>query len=461
MVFRARPLALSPKWKKFAKVMDPWQRWRRPAGRPHPATLSGIILLLVIALLVACGQAAGVGSELSASATPLPTAMKTATRPTATRTQLPPTKTATSRPTLTPPPVTVDHTPTPTAEPPRPLFESPEYGIHLSQWWHLDALQQDLALAQQMGFGWIKQKFPWRDIEKAKGEFDWYRPDEIVAAVEAAELKLLVRLDVHPLWSVLSLPDEQITPNQPPVDFQDFGDFCHALAERYRGRIGAYQVWNEPNLSREWGNRSPDPQEYTELLRVCYEGIKRADPGAIVISAGLAPTGDQPPRAMPDADFLQGMYDAGAAAYFDVLGLNAPGYKAPPEADPEEGITVPGYGGHRWNVFRHVEDMREIMVRNGDEDKQVAILEMGWVLSQDIHADYTWHGVSEQEQADYLVRAYRYARQHWQPWIGLMTTIYIADFDWTPEANEQYWWSIVLPDGTPRLAFQALAEMDK
>jgi len=445
--------------------MEPQQRWAGPAGRPRTTTLDGIIGLLLLALLVACGHAvrpAAVGSQLPASATSSPTITETAARPTATRTRLPPTKTATRRPTLTPPPVTVEQTPpTATAEPATPHFESPEYSIHLSQWWRLDAFHQNLALTQQMGFGWVKQKFPWRDIEKAKGEFDWYRPDEIVAAVEEADLKLLVRLDAHPLWSVLSLPDEQITPNQPPVDFQDFGDFCHALAERYRGRIGAYQVWNEPNLSREWGDRSPDPEEYTELLRTCYQGIKQADPDAIIISAGLAPTGDQPPRAMPDTDFLQGMYDAGAAAYFDVLGLNAPGFKAPPEADPEEGVTVEGYGGHRWNVFRHVEDMREIMVRNGDGDKQVAILEMGWVLSQDIHADYVWHGVSEQEQADYLVRAYQYAHRHWQPWIGLMTTIYIADFDWTPEANEQYWWSIVLPDGTPRLAFAALAAMDK
>lgn len=437
----------------------------RPPGRPYLFILSCLVLLAVLSLSVACRQTTtpAVGrSGLPVTATPLPAETETATRPMPTRTPLPPTKTPTRRPTLTPPPATVTKTPlvaTVTAEASR--FHSPEYGIHLSQWWHLDVLQRDLNLTRQMGFGWVKQKFAWRDIEKAKGEYDWYRPDEIVAAVEAADLKLLVRLDSHPLWSVISLPDDQITANQPPVDYRDFRDFCYSLAERYRGRIAAYQVWNEPNLSREWGNRSPDPKAYTGLLRLCYEGIKRADPEAIVISAGLAPTGTQPPVAIPDEDFLQGMYDAGAAAYFDVLGLNAPGYKAPPEASPEAGVLVEAYGGHRWNVFRHVEDMREIMIRNGDEDKQVAILEMGWMVSQDIHTDYTWHGVTELEQADYLVRAYQYARDHWQPWIGLMTTIYIADFDWTPEANEQFWWSIVLPDGTPRPAFEALAGMEK
>lgn len=326
-----------------------------------------------------------------------------------------------------------------------------------------DVLPRDLDMTREMGFGWVKHNFPWRDIEgHAKGEYDWYRTDRIVEQTDEAGLKLLVRLDHQPLWSVRALPDELIRANQPPVDYQDFGDFCYTLAERYKGRIHAYQVWNEPNLSREWGDQQPNPAEYTELLKVCYEGIKVADPQAIVISAGLAPTGTPPPAAMPDADFLQGMYDAGAADYFDVLGLNAPGYKAPPETSPDEAeIEDNGWGNGRWFVFRHVEDMRAIMEANGDAAKQVALLEMGWMVRQEFHPTYTWHGVTEQEQADYLVGAYQWAQEHWQPWIGLMTTIYVADADWQPEQHEQYWWSIILPDGAPRPAYAALRVMEK
>lgn len=342
-------------------------------------------------------------------------------------------------------------------------FESPDYGIHTSFWWKPDIIARDMDLAVAMGFTYLKQKFPWRDVEGVvKGYYDWYRPDLIVGMAAERGLKLVVRLDQQPLWSVRALPDEQITANQPPVDYQDFGDYCGALASRYQGRIAAYQVWNEPNLSREWGDRSPNPAEYTALLRVCYEAIKTADPEAIVISAGLAPTGTHPPLAMPDTEFLQGMYDAGAAAYFDVLGLHAAGFKAPPETDPAiVADPTAGFGGQRFFAFRHVEDMRAIMVANGDGHKQVAILEMGWMLHQEVHQSYTWHGVTEQEQADYLVRAYQYAAQHWRPWIGLMTALYIADYDWQPDTHEQWWWAIVLPDGTPRLAYYALRDMKK
>ncbi len=336
-------------------------------------------------------------------------------------------------------------------------FPSPDYGIHVFMWWKPDTALRDLGLVQEMGFTWVKQKFAWREIEGIeKGQYDWYRSDYIVDETEKAGLKLLVRLDQQPYWAEPA--DNQWQENGPPGNMADFADFCGAVATRYRGRIDAYQVWNEPNLTREWGNRPPDPAAYTELLRACYTAIKAADPDAVVVSAGLAPTGTDTAEAMPDTEFLQGMYDAGAAAYFDVLGANAPGYKAPPELDPAA-AEAPEYGGGRWFAFRHVEDLRALMVANGDGRKQVAVLELGWTTDK-VNPDYAWHAVDEATQADYLVRAYQYAAEHWRPWMGLMTTIYIADWEWTPE-NEQWWWAIVLPDGTPRPAYFALKEMTK
>lgn len=366
---------------------------------------------------------------------------------------------------VSPPPSSPTPIPTPTIptallgdEPVVTHFPSPAYGIYAFLWWRGRQTAQDLKLVQDMGFGWVKQEFPWREIEGIKkGEFDWWRPDLIVQEAEAAGLDLIVRLDRQPFWAQVDPSDPE--PSEPPANFQDFADFCGATAVRYKGRIKAYQVWNEPNLSREWAKRAPDPAEYTELLRVCYEAIKTADPDAIVISAGLAPTGTPPPEAMPDMDFLQGMYDAGAANYFDVLGLHAPGFKAPPEVSPDEVATSELYGNGRWFAFRHVEDMRGIMVANGDGRKQVAILEMGWTLDT-VNPVYAWFAVDEQTQADYLVRAYQYAAENWQPWIGLMTAVYIADQSWTAE-HEQWWWSIVLPDGTLRPAYHALSQLEK
>ncbi|HVO42038.1 MAG TPA: hypothetical protein VMT34_05430, partial [Aggregatilineales bacterium] len=218
--------------------------------------------------------------------------------------------------------------------------------------------------------------------------------------------------------------------------------------------------WNEPNLNREWAGYPPNAAAYVKLLAVCYDAVHRADPNAIVISAGLAPTGGDgiPTDATPDEDYFRAMYAAGLSGHFDVLGLNAPGYKSSPEFPPDD----PSLGGNRWQAFRHVEDMRAIMVANGDGAKQIAILEMGWTTDTRPGSPYAWQGVNEELQADYLVGAYRYAAAHWRPWVGLMVTIYLPDPSWTEE-NEEYWWSIITPGYSPRIktAFVALANMDR
>ncbi len=329
-------------------------------------------------------------------------------------------------------------------------------------WWHEEIAQRDLQLIRDAGFTWVKQNVGWRDVEGiVKGHYDWYFTDRIVADAERLGLNLLFRLDREPVWAVP--PEGDSTGNSPPGNPQDFGDFCHAIADRYRGRVRAYQVWNEPNLAREWGGRPPDPARYVELLRVCYIGIKTADPAALVISAGLAPTGTGLPEAIPDIEYLSAMYEAGAAPYFDLLGVNAPGYKAPPELAPDDAADPAlGYGGQRFFCFRHVEDVREVMLRYGDGDKQVAILEMGWTTDP-LHPNYAWFAITEEQKADYLVRAFRYAREHWTPWIGLMTVMSIADPNWT-ENDEMFWWAIsepCWPETCVRPAYEALRAMEK
>ncbi|HRO25040.1 MAG TPA: beta-galactosidase, partial [Promineifilum sp.] len=102
-------------------------------------------------------------------------------------------------------------------------FPSPDYGIHAFLWWKPDTALRDLGLINDMGFTWVKQKFPWREIEGIeKGKFDWYRTDYIVDQVEKAGLKLLVRLDRQPFWS--EPLDNQWQENGPPGDPADCGD---------------------------------------------------------------------------------------------------------------------------------------------------------------------------------------------------------------------------------------------
>lgn len=343
--------------------------------------------------------------------------------------------------------------------PPRPPA-LPEAAVHVFLWGNVETTERDLRLAKEAGFTWVKQRFEWRNIERdGKGRFEWNEPDRILRAIDAAGLKVVARVDGHPGWAraVSIYPDDG-----PPDRLSDWTDYLSALSSRYRGRIHAYQIWNEPNLAREWGRRAPDAAEYTAFLRASYDAVKRADSQALVVSAGLSPTTDTSDNARPDAIYLREMYAAGARGAFDLLGAHGAGFKAAPEIDPaavanDRALTNgdPSRAElRRAYAFRRVEDLRQIMVENGDGDRRVAILEMGWTSDPRANSPYRWHSVTEQQKGDYLARAFQYARTNW-PWAAFMTVIYLPDPTWTAD-HEQLYWSITNRDGTPRDAYLVL-----
>lgn len=335
-------------------------------------------------------------------------------------------------------------------------FTSLTYSIQAFLWYNPSAALH-VDWVRLMGFSHIKQTFAWEDIEPQPGVWAIDRADQVVALVEEKGLQIIARLSDAPDWAHPSVGTREAGGFiDAPPDAQYLGEwarYCGVLAQRYRGRIDAYQIWNEPNLSREWGGGAPDAARYVQMLAACSTAIRQYDPDAILISAGLAPTGTQPPAAVPDNLYLQEMYNQGFQQWIGVVGMHAPGYSAPaldPAAAPD---------GNRFFAFRRVEDLREIMELNGDGARQAAILETGWTTDQN-NPDYAWFAVTEEAQAQNLVDAYAYAANHWRPWIGVMSAIYIADPGWT-DANEERWWAITTPDNFTRPAFGALANMAK
>ncbi|HEV7664547.1 MAG TPA: hypothetical protein VGQ62_13495, partial [Chloroflexota bacterium] len=335
--------------------------------------------------------------------------------------------------------------------------------VHVFLWGNAPTTARDLQLARDGGFHWVKQRFEWRNIEgKNKGSFEWNEPDRIVDAIQQSGLKIVARVDNQPKWasSTITWPA-----SGPPDNPTDWSDYLTALATRYKGRIQAYEIWNEPNLDREWGDKKPDPAAYAVMLKASYAAIKAADPQALVVSAGMSPTTTNNAQAIPDMEFIRQMYAAGAKDSFDVLGVHAAGFKADPCADPGVVAQDPALTNYDPNppelkrvyAFRHVEDVRGLMVQQGDSNKPMSVLEMGWTTDARPGSPYAWFAVDREQQAKNLVGAFQCARQNWQSFMSFMTVIYIPDPAWTQQ-QEQYWWSITNPDGTPRPAYTALKQ---
>jgi hypothetical protein len=263
-----------------------------------------------------------------------------------------------------------------------------------------------------------------------------------VRACEYYGLNLVLRLDQPPNWALSGVVDRL------PVDVEAYSAFVARVAQRYQGRVEAYVIWNEPNLAREWGGRQPDPQGYVELLRAAYAAVKASDPGALVVSAGLAPSNHLDETAMDDRVFLQGMYGAGAGESFDVLGAHPYGFAYGPH-DPRD--------AHHGLNFARLEDLREIMVSNGDGHKPVWATEVGWTTEATTEGQ-AWLQVTEEQQAAYLMGAFERARQEW-PWLE---RIAVWNLSTGLEADdEKRGYSIVDDQYRPRPAYEALVAMAK
>jgi hypothetical protein len=321
--------------------------------------------------------------------------------------------------------------------------------------WKLD---KTLAMAADAGLGWVKQQFPWEEIEpERKGDYydpatrasSWTKFDQIVDACQAHGLEIVARLDRPPDWT----RQDNTYQEAPPDNLADYGDYVYAFVRRYAGRVQYVQIWNEPNILPEWGNQPVDPAQYVEMLKIAYARAKEANPDVVVLCAPLAITLGQPhPEpgkwiSMSDLDYLEAMYAAGAKDHFDIYSANAFGMDRPPEdpADPEV------------LNFQRVLLHREIMERYGDGDKAVWFNEYGWNAAPDsMPADkLIWRRVTEAQQAEFTVRGIEMARREW-PWAGVFMVWYFRHVGNIPVDNAAYYFRMVDVDFTPRPLYSAV-----
>ncbi|MCE5259110.1 MAG: beta-galactosidase [Chloroflexi bacterium] len=254
-------------------------------------------------------------------------------------------------------------------------------------------IQRTLQMVREMGSPWIVEYFPWAYYEPSKGHYDWGHADTVVNHAVAQGLTVIARIDMVPQWA---RPEDTTDRYLDSEHYADYTDFIYAFVKHFRGRVNYIIIWNEPNLSFEWGYRQPDPQAYTELLRAAYTEAKRADADIQVLAAGLAPTlappGDE--YGYDDLEYLSKMYAYGAGQYMDGLAVHAYGMTFPAD-DPADPEIV---------NFSRVELLYEIMSANGDGAKKIYITEGGW----NDNARWT-RAVKPYQRIAYTVQAYKQA----------------------------------------------------
>ena len=338
---------------------------------------------------------------------------------------------------------------------------SPEYGMSVFVYGNKATTKRDLGKLEGLGFGWQKSLFRWRDIETdGKGIYQWEEADRVVKASADANLKIIARVDFQPTWARADGAH-----NGAPDNYQDLADFLYVFADRYKegspyGTVQAIEVWNEVNLQREWGNpvSQQSAGDYVRMLGMTYNAAKAANSNVTIITAGLSPTGWNDDTARPDDEFLQWLFDAGmkGGVNYDMLGAH--GNTQCPSVDANFGACPVGADRmpHASFYFRRVEQLRDIQVANGDAAHQIWLLEFGWT-SDTVNPNYSWFATTETNKADLIIQAFKYAKNTWTPWIGVMTLWTLYDPNWSL-TDEQGYWAITNKDGSARPAYTRLQQ---
>ena len=319
--------------------------------------------------------------------------------------------------------------------------QAAETGVVPDLTWGVSRKTQDRTATALRGVGaqWVRMSISWSDwVEPSDDSYNSSALSSLDRAVDLARgagYRIIVMVEESPSWA-----RDGTNKSSPPRDNAELAEFMAFLANRYVGKVQAYEVWNEPNLPAAWPT-GPDPAEYARMLRAVAPSIRAADPTAKILFGGLSRN---------DYEYLEGAYAAmpDIGDYFDVMATHPyVHYGQSPEA-----VWHDGDGRISKGAFSAYREVRATMAAHGDT-KPIWFTEFGWsTTTQSVLHD---QGVSPQTQADYLVRAYDCLSQdpyvEVATWYGLRNDYWLDDADtWVAQLG------LLTTDFTRKPAYYAL-----
>jgi len=241
------------------------------------------------------------------------------------------------------------------------------FGVNI----HFTGLPHDLHMIAEAGFKFIRMDLVWSRVEKTKGEYDFKGSgyDSLTLGCEKLGIRVLYILDYS---NKLYESDRSV---RTEVGRKAFADFAEAAAKRYAGKGILWEVWNEANIKQFW-TPQPSVDDYCKLVEVVASRIRNADPSGQVVAGATSgiPLG-----------WFEGCFKNGLLNWIDILSVH-PYRSQPPET-----------------VIQDYARFRELIARYASSGKKIPIISGEWGYSN-INWDKSL--LSEQQQADYLVRMF-------------------------------------------------------
>ena len=243
----------------------------------------------------------------------------------------------------------------------------------------------------------VRFTLPWAEVELEPRVYRWGPWDRRLEALRRLGLTPVLVLDTTPRWA--RAPEDAPNLHAPPARPEDLAAFAAAVAQRYGSWVTYYQVWDEPNIAPHWGHREADPFGYVRLLQLTALALRRSDPDARILSAGLAPTLDPGRVNRNDLAYFRAFLDLGGAEWVDIVAWEPYGFRSPPDESP---------GQTRLN-FRRTELARALLDRRGYGSVPMWGVAFGW----NAIPGSPWEGVGVERQALYARQAVHWSGAHW------------------------------------------------
>jgi hypothetical protein len=313
-----------------------------------------------------------------------------------------------------------------------------------------DALYRECALGLQVisGVGLVRQTFRWSDIEVARGRYDWRVYDAYVATMANHGIKILPIIFDPPRFRAKRGRERG---TYPPRRYSDLGKFGARLVRRYgpngslwsslpqlpKVPITSWQIWNEPNLPVYWPT-GPRASDYAKLLKAASREIKKADPNAEIVTAGMPESRLAP---QPLLRYIRRLYRAGAKSSFDTLAINP-------------------YASRASGVIKQVRQVRRLMNRRRDRGGRIWLTEIGW-SDRGPPSAFRVGANRQAAQVRDALRSLSAKRSS----LGVRGVVYFSWKDGRPYKGGKDFWGLHTGlhavDGRPKLAYYSFAAAAK
>jgi hypothetical protein len=255
-------------------------------------------------------------------------------------------------------------------------------------WGTSSATQTQTAnVVQDSGATWTRLTISWASAEPQAGKYSssyLSSLDNAVSLMQARGVHIEVFVYESPQWET-----GNSNADTPPARNADFASFLSAMVTRYKGKVAAWEIWNEENTQRFWST-GVNAAQYAGLLKAAYPAVKSVDPNALVIFGGTA---------FNDYNFVEAAYQAAPdlGHYYDVMATHPYSFNAPPDLtlrDPNGAIDQQSFDGYKV--------VHQTMLNHGD-NKPIWFTEFGYA---------TWSGgLSQAQQSADLTLAYHCVEQ--------------------------------------------------